>query len=139
MRDVIPEPLMDEPALAPLRVLVVEDEPLVAIMLEDALQDFGYQVVGPVENLKAAIQLASSERFDAAVLDINIDGAISDSVAENLMNRGIPFLFVSGYARDLGLRFGDVPLLRKPFTTDDLHRAVAALVSRVQHPSPPAT
>jgi len=138
MPDMIPEPLMDEPALAPLRVLVVEDEPLVAIMLEDALQDFGYQVVGPVENLKAAIQLVGSERLDAAVLDINIDGAISDAGADKLMTRGIPFLFVSGYARDLGLRYGTVPLLRKPFTTNDLHRAVAALVSRVPHPSPPA-
>lgn len=134
MPDVIPEPLMDEPALAPLRVLVVEDEPLVAIMLEDALQDFGYQVVGPVENLKAAIQLAGSERLDAAVLDINIDGTISDAVADRLMTRGIPFLLVSGYTRDLGLRFGNVPLLRKPFTTADLHRAVAALVDRAAHP-----
>lgn len=134
MPDVIPEPLMEEPALAPLRVLVVEDEPLVAIMLEDALQDFGYQVVGPVENLKAAIQLAGSERLDAAVLDINIDGTISDAVADRLMTRGIPFLLVSGYTRDLGLRFGNVPLLRKPFTTADLHRAVAALVDRAAHP-----
>jgi len=116
-------------------VLVVEDEPLVAIMLEDALQDFGYQVVGPVENLKAAVQLAGSERLDAAVLDINIDGIISDTVADQLMARGIPFLFVSGYERDLGLRFGHVPLLRKPFTTDDLHRAVAALVNRAPRSS----
>ena len=134
MPDTITEPLMSDTPPAPLRVLVVEDEPLVAIMLEDALQDFGYQVIGPVENLKAAIHLAGTERLDTAVLDINIDGTISDAVADKLMARGIPFLFVSGYARDLGLRFGDVPLLRKPFTTDDLHRAVAALVNRTTHP-----
>ena len=114
MPELEPKSLPDAPPLAPLRVLVVEDEPLVAIMLEDALQDFGYQVVGPVENLKAAIQLAASERLDAAVLDINIDGTISEAVADQLMARSIPFLLVSGYQRDLGLRFGNVPLLRKP-------------------------
>ena len=112
MPDVTPKPRSDSPPLAPLRILVVEDEPLVAIMLEDALQDFGYQVVGPVENLKAAIQIAGSEQLDAAVLDINIDGMISDAVADKLMARGIPFLFVSGYERDLSLRYGSVPLLR---------------------------
>lgn len=138
MPEIVPKSLPDATPPAPLRILVVEDEPLVAIMLEDALQDFGYQVVGPVENLKAAIQLAASERLDAAVLDINIDGTISEAVGDQLMARGIPFLLVSGYQRDLGLRFGNVPLLRKPFTTDDLHRAVAALVDRAPHPDPEA-
>jgi len=118
----------NEPASV-ARILVVEDEPLVAILLEEALQDCGYQVVGPVENLKSAIQLAGSERLDAAVLDINIDGAISDAVADRLMARGIPFIFVSGEQKDLGLRYGAVPLLRKPFSADDLHRAVAAVIA----------
>jgi DNA-binding response OmpR family regulator len=111
------------------RILVVEDEPLVAIMLEEALEDSGYQVVGPVENLKPAIHLASCEQIDAAVVDINIDGAISGPVADKLMERGIPFIFVSGRDKDLGLRYGDVPLLRKPFSMADLHRAVAAVLN----------
>lgn len=117
------------PQIAPRRVLVVEDEPLIAIMLDEALSDFGYTVVGPVENLKAAIQLAASERIDTAVVDVNIDGQIADAVADKLLDRGIPFLFVSGYARQLGLRYANVPLLRKPFSFDDLHRAVDELLN----------
>lgn len=118
------------PPAAQRRVLVVEDEPLVAILLDEALQDGGYEVVGPVENLKSAIQLAGSERIDVAVLDINIDGTISDAVADRLLARGIPFIFVSGEQKDLGLRYGAVPLLRKPFSADDLYRAVAAAIAR---------
>lgn len=109
---------------SPIRVLVVEDEPLVAIMLEEALRDFGYAVVGPVENLKSAIQLAATERIDTAIVDINIDGQVATTVADRLMERGIPFLFVSGYARELGLRYRGIPLLSKPFTFTDLHHAI---------------
>lgn len=128
MSTAITEPTAS-PQGAPRRVLVVEDEPLIAIMLEEALSDFGYAVVGPVENLKAAIQLAATEQIDTAVVDINIDGQIADAVADKLMDRGIPFLFVSGYARQLGLRYSGVPLLRKPFSFDDLHRAVEELLA----------
>jgi DNA-binding response OmpR family regulator len=112
----------------PVRILVVEDEPLIAIMLEEALSDFGYTVVGPVENLKAAIHLAATERIDTAVVDINIDGHLADAVADKLIERGIPFMFVTGYARQLGLRYSNVPLLKKPFSFDDLHRAVRSLL-----------
>ncbi|HWM82344.1 MAG TPA: response regulator [Pseudolabrys sp.] len=115
---------------AVIRILVVEDEPLVAIMLEEALQDSGYQVVGPVENLKSAIHLAGCEQIDAAVVDINIDGTVSGPVADRLIARGIPFIFVSGQDRELGSRYGDVPLLRKPFSMEDLHRAVATVLER---------
>ena len=108
----------------PVRILVVEDEPLIAIMLEEALSEFGYTVVGPVENLKAAVHLAATEQLDTAVVDINIAGHVADAVADKLLDRNIPFLFVSGYARNLGLRYADVPLLRKPFSFEDLQRAV---------------
>ncbi len=118
------------PATAVRRILVVDDEPLVAILLEDALQEFGYQVVGPVENLRAAIQLANSERIDAAIVDINMDGQVSDAVADKLMERGIPFIFVSGHARANGLRYAQVPLLRKPFSVEDLQRALEAILAR---------
>lgn len=112
------------------RILVVDDEPMVAIMLEDALQEFGYQVVGPVENLRSAVQLAGSERIDAAIVDINIDGQVSDAVADKLIERGIPFIFASGYARANGLRYAQVPLLRKPFSVEDLQRALEAILTR---------
>lgn len=112
------------------RVLVVDDEPMVAILLEDALEDFGYQVVGPVENLRSAVQLAATERLDAAIVDINLDGQVSDAVAEKLQARGIPFLFVSGYERNTSLRFSGAPLLRKPFSVEDLHKAIDALLGK---------
>jgi len=81
------------------RILVVEEEPVVAIMLDDALSDFGYHVLGPVENLRAAVYLAANERIDAAVVDSNIDGRIAHDVAENLMERNIPFVLVNGHIR----------------------------------------
>jgi DNA-binding response OmpR family regulator len=120
--------IVTEPRIS--RILVVEDEPLVAIMLDDALEEFGFHVVGPVENLKSAVQLAGCERLDAAVLDVNIDGAISDAVADQLIARGIPFIFVSGYDRTLGLRYSAVPMLRKPFSIEDLHLAVTDLLPK---------
>ncbi len=119
-----------QPRTTPVRrILVVDDEPMVAIMLEDALNESGYQVVGPVENLRSAVHLAGSERIDAAIVDINIDGQASDDVADRLMSRGIPFLFVSGYARTTGLRYSDVPLLRKPFSVEDLQTALDTLLT----------
>jgi CheY-like chemotaxis protein len=111
------------------RVLVLEDEAFIAIMLEDMLTASGYQVIGPVENLKSAIHLAASEQIDFAVVDINIDGHVADKVADELMERRIPFLFVSGQEKKLGLRYGAIPLLRKPFLPEDLSEAVARLMA----------
>ncbi len=62
------------------RVLVVEDEALVGMMIEDVLGDFGYSVVGPIENLQAAILLAATEQIDVAVVDINISGQVATAV-----------------------------------------------------------
>lgn len=113
------------------RVLVVEDEAFVAMMLEDMLKDSGYEVIGPVENLKPAIHLAESEAIDLAIVDINIDGQIADKVADKLMERHIPFLFVSGQEKMLGLRYGAIPLLRKPFLPEDLSDAIERLLSTI--------
>jgi DNA-binding response OmpR family regulator len=104
------------------------EEPLIAIMLEDALSDFGYHVIGPAENLKAAVYLAATENLDAAVVDINIDGEIAEAVADKLMERGIPFVFISGRFRAFKLTFGGIPLLQKPFTSDDLHSTIMRLL-----------
>lgn len=111
------------------RILVVEEEPLVAIMLEDALGDFGYHVLGPVENPKAAIFLAETEHIDAAVVDTNIDGQIAESVADKLMERGIPFAFVSDRLGMFKFDCADIPRLPNPFTVDDLQRIVMRLLS----------
>jgi len=110
------------------RILVVEEEPSVAIMLDEALSDFGYHVLGPVENLKAAVYLAEMEHIDAAVVDSNIDGRIAEAVTDKLMERGIPFVFVDSHTRIFSSPYCAMPLLKRPFTADDLHRAIMRLL-----------
>ena len=70
-----------------IRVLVIEDEALVGMMIEDFLGDFGYSVVGPIENLQAAILLAATEQIDVAVVDINISGQVATAVADKLIEQ----------------------------------------------------
>lgn len=120
---------MPGPPLAGLRLLVVEDEALVAMMLEDMLGDLGCTVVGPAGTLAAALELCRAP-VDGALLDVNVGGQPVYPVADALAARGIPFLFVTGYAgTDIEPRYGRALTLRKPFDTDSLARAVAALVA----------
>jgi DNA-binding response OmpR family regulator len=105
------------------RVLVVEDEALIAMDLEAALLRAGYAVVGPAATVAAGTALAATEPLRAAVLDVNIAGELVFPVADALARRRVPFLFVTGYGPEaLPSRFRDRPLLRKPC----LHRAVLA-------------
>jgi CheY-like chemotaxis protein len=109
----------------PRRVLLVEDEVMIAMMLEDMLVDLGHEVVGIAPNLPAALSLADSERFDVAILDINLAGERSFPVAQLLKERGLPFLFATGYGtRGLEDPFREVLTLDKPFQIADLARAV---------------
>jgi CheY-like chemotaxis protein len=109
-----------------LRVLLIEDEIMVALLLEDMLADLGHTIVGPVGRLDKALEAARKEAFDLAFLDVNIDGREVYPVAETLAARGIPFIFVTGYGR-AGLRppYRDRPTLQKPFRRLDLHQLVA--------------
>jgi CheY-like chemotaxis protein len=77
------------------RVLVVEDEPMIAMVVEDTIEMMGYQIVGPVAQLDDALALATCGDFDCAVLDINIRGGNSYAVADLLLKRGCPFLFTT--------------------------------------------
>src|SRR5262245_45318172 len=82
-------------------VLVVEDEPLIAMLLIDCLKDQGAQVIGPATTVQAALEVInSSPKMDGAFLDINLNGEISYLVADLLSERGIPFVFVTGYRED---------------------------------------
>lgn len=114
-----------------IRVLVVEDEALIGMIIEDFLGEVGYTVIGPIENLKAAVLLAATEKIDVAVVDINIAGGVATAVADNLIERNIPFLFVSGFEKMNGTKFASVPLLRKPFTHENLHSAVEHALGRI--------
>lgn len=115
-------------AAGALRVLLVEDEAIIAIMLEGMLADLGCEVVGPAGSLAEATRLARSESLGGAFLDVNLGGQSIYPVAELLAARGVPFVFVSGYgAAGIDARFADAPVLAKPILDADLERAVAAM------------
>ena len=114
-------------AIAGKRVLLVEDETLVAMMVEDMLTEIGATVVGPASTLADALSLAEGADLDAAVLDINIHGEKSFGVAAILSRRGVPFVFATGYSdADLGA-FHETFLLSKPYTQANLQRALYEL------------
>ena len=110
----------------PKRVLIVEDEVLLAMHLEDMLSALGHEVVGQATRIDKAIELARESDIDFAVLDINVAGTMSFPVADILRQRGIPFTFATGYgAEGLMDGYGDFPVLRKPYGQEDLERAIA--------------
>jgi CheY-like chemotaxis protein len=110
------------------RVLVVEDEMLVGMLIEDVLQDLGLEVAGVANGLAEAVSLAREAAVDLAVLDVNLDGRSSYPVAEALRARGIPFVFVTGYGQSgVDPAYADTPTLQKPFRHTDLE----ALIRRV--------
>ena len=114
--------------LANRRILVVEDDLAIAVLIEEVLQDIGCTVVGPVGKLDAALRLADEEELDAAVLDITIRGGKVFPVVERLQARGVPFALASGYgdwALPEALR--NQPRLVKPFTAEDLRAQVRSL------------
>ena len=111
------------PAKKP-RVLIVEDEIVVALFLEDVLDEFGYQVAGVITQLDEAI--ARDQDYDLAVLDVHINGRDVFDFADLLVERGIPFVFATGYGeRGIPERHRSSPVLQKPFQPDELKRILA--------------
>jgi len=104
-----------------LRVLVVEDEAAISLLLEDMLLDFGCVVVGPAARLATALDTVRRERLDLAILDVNVAGEPIYPVAEALLERSVPFVFSTGYG-SAGIKdaFRDRPVLQKPFAQHDL-------------------
>jgi two-component sensor histidine kinase len=116
--------------LADKRILVVEDEPLVAMEIAGHLEDAGAFVVGPATNASAALSLIEQYRFDAALLDANLGGHAVDEIAASLARRNIPFVFVSGYGRvSLPASFEDIELVSKPFDCNTLLEVAGKLVA----------
>jgi CheY-like chemotaxis protein len=108
------------------RVLVVEDEVIVGMLVEDMLQELGYEVAALSTHLDQAIELASSSDIDFAMLDLNLNGQLSYAVADVLRRRGLPFIFATGYgAKFLAPPYAGTPTLQKPFHLDDLRRILA--------------
>lgn len=114
-----------------LRFLIVEDEALVSMLIEDTLGELGHEVTAVASRLQEACELASTEQFDMAILDVNLDGRPSFPVAEILDERGVPFAFATGYgARGLEGKFSEVPTLAKPFVEADIEKLIVAVKSR---------
>jgi len=108
-----------------LRVLVVEDEAVVAMLLEDMLLDLGHEVVAAVGRFEQAMEAAETSDLDLAILDVNLNGVLTYPVAERLKSRGVPVVFATGYGSD-GLRedWRGGPVVQKPFQLRDLQKAV---------------
>jgi CheY-like chemotaxis protein len=112
------------------RILVVEDEFLIRMLLEDMLGDLGYELAGIAGRVEEAAELARTKELDLAILDVNLDGHDVYPVADILIQRGVPFVFVSGYGgRGLPEAYSDRPTLQKPFQLDELEKTLAALTA----------
>jgi CheY-like chemotaxis protein len=123
---------MADSALRDRRILVVEDEYLIAMSLADALENAGSVVVGPVPSVEKAIkQIESEPHIDAAVLDVNLGGALAFPVADMLVARKIPFVFTSGYEDNaLKSRYSEVKNCAKPYQFRAMEEALVEAMSR---------
>ena len=112
------------------RILVVDDEPLISMLIEDWLSDLGCEVVGPARCLADGLELAESTELDAAILDINLAGESSLSIANALKLKGIPVAFATGDSGiDASSGFPDPILLSKPFVFEDVKAVIGKLLN----------
>jgi CheY-like chemotaxis protein len=118
-------------SLKGVRVLLVEDEAIIAMTAEDMLEELGCRPVATVATLAEAVSAAERDDFDVALLDINLNGVESLPVAARLRERGLPFAFTTGYgAAGRGSGFEDVPLVTKPYQLADLESAISQALGR---------
>jgi CheY-like chemotaxis protein len=116
-----------------MRVLLVEDEPLLLMAASDMLVDLGHHVAGMATSLRSALQAANSLVFDIAVLDVNLGGERVDEVAAVLGARQIPFVFTTGYdAKALPPAFAERPYVAKPIDAEQLALALRAACTHVE-------
>ena len=147
MSDTIPNageqegPRQPAEASAQRHVLLVEDEELVAMNMVDELSGLGWAVVGPATTLEEAQALVSSGvHLDAAILDINLRGRWVHTLAEELKQRGVPFVVCTGYEMiDPDGRFASAPLIAKPIAPNRLGATLEELVNRVEPAEPPVS
>jgi CheY-like chemotaxis protein len=116
-------------ALAGKRILLVEDEVLIAEMVVDMLAGLGATVVGPATTIEAGLLLAGSETFDAAVLDINVRGERIDPIADLLDAEGIPMVFATGYGMAASAEWRNAPVIDKPYDQERLASALTHVLA----------
>jgi CheY-like chemotaxis protein len=114
------------------RVLVVEDELMIRMLLEGMLTDLGHSVAAEAGGIEEALTLAKEAEFDVAVLDVNLNGKPITPVVEVLVARGLPFVFASGYGqRGVPEPYRNSPALQKPFQSDALAKAIEQATVKV--------
>jgi CheY-like chemotaxis protein len=118
-----------------VRVLIVEDETLVAMLVEEYLLEIGCVIAGSVRRVDKAMERVETDVIDAAILDLNVAGEDVAPVAEALEKRNIPFVFASGYGGNgVKDKWSDRPIVQKPFTSAELKQALSvALSGRARH------
>lgn len=114
--------------LAGKRILVVEDEALVAMMIDDLLTDRGAIVVGPVGTLDGALDLVRSAAIDAALLDVNLHGERSTPVGAALSARGIPYVLATGYVATECADYSAAAILQKPYMPAQMLEALGRVI-----------
>ena len=116
---------------AALRVLIVEDEWLIAQDTASSLRHSGHHIVGPTSSVASALQLIDKDRIDAALLDIQLNGETSLPLAQELQARGIPFAFITGYGQlDVPPEFRSHEFLQKPASSVEILAALQGLVTK---------
>lgn len=120
------------------RVMVLEDDVLIAMDMEDFLLGEGCQVVGPISNVEAALETVETGELDGAVVDLNLRGELSVPVIEALKSRGLPVIVCSGYAELTGVQdmLKDVPMVPKPCDFHALSRLLAEKFKTTSTPLP---
>jgi CheY-like chemotaxis protein len=116
--------------VAGLRLLVVEDEMLIAMTIEDVLTDLGCIVVGPAGSVAKALEILNRQEIDGAILDLNLKGEQALPVAEALHKRGTPFFFLTGYgSTGLDQSQFNAPTLPKPFDPSALEQLIQETIA----------
>ena len=111
------------------RVLVVEDESMIRLLIEDMLDDLGHTLAGEASSINEALILAREAEFDIAILDVDLSGQPIAPVVEILVARALPFVFATGYGlHGVPGRYRNTPTLQKPFDADALQQAINAVI-----------
>jgi CheY-like chemotaxis protein len=122
------QPQFETPAM---RILVVEDELMIRMLLEDMLGELGHTVAAEAARIEEALDAAKNADFDIAILDVNLNGQPISPVADALVARGMPFVFATGYGeRGLPEPYRDRPTLKKPFQMDGLKQMLQTALER---------
>ncbi|HEY3795307.1 MAG TPA: response regulator [Bradyrhizobium sp.] len=121
-------------AAAGKRILVVEDEPMIRMLLDGMLEDLGYTMAAEAGGIDEAMAVAKQAEFDAAILDVNLNGQPITPVVEILVQRGLPFVFATGYGqRGVPEAYRTTVTLQKPFQLDALELALKAITPKAAH------